>query len=87
MDLKYDKLLSSFAFNFKVRRYNLALVTACLAAYSRASLATRLGVDEHAPPREFAAALWTQLRGRGGGGGGGGGGKGRRTTAPEESSA
>ena len=72
---------------------NLALVAACLAAYSRASLATRLGVDEHAPPREFAAALWGRLRGRGGGGsegrggGGGGRGKGGRTTAHEESSA
>jgi len=45
-----------------------------------------LGVDEHSPPYEFAAALWNRLRGRGGGGGGGEG-KGMRTTAPEESSA
>ena len=64
---------------------NLALVAACLAAYSRASLATRLGVDENSPPREFAAALWGRLRGRGGGGGGGA--KNSRTTAPDESSA
>ena len=36
-------------------------------------LATRLGVDEHAPPREFASALLGRLRGRSGGDGGGGG--------------
>ena len=49
-------------------------------------LATRLGVDEHAPPKEIAAALWSGLRGRGRGGGSGGR-KGGLTAAPEESSA
>ena len=39
LKLEYDNLLSRFAFKFNLRRYNLALVAACLAAYSRASLA------------------------------------------------
>ena len=36
---------------------NLAFVAACFVAYSRASLASRLGVNEDASLREFSSAI------------------------------
>jgi hypothetical protein len=53
---------------------NVAFVVACGLAYSRASLAERLGVDEDAPLRDFVVAVAARVRRDLGGGGRGGGG-------------
>eukprot|EP00740_Mantoniella_antarctica_P005925 CAMPEP_0181348918 /NCGR_PEP_ID=MMETSP1106-20121128/446_1 /TAXON_ID=81844 /ORGANISM="Mantoniella antarctica, Strain SL-175" /LENGTH=1640 /DNA_ID=CAMNT_0023461271 /DNA_START=149 /DNA_END=5073 /DNA_ORIENTATION=+ len=54
------ELLSVFAFVC-----NLGFVGLCVVAYSRAALAKRLGVEEHAPLREFVGALLNKICGRG----------------------